>query len=71
MKTILNEKFYSLHETAEMLDLSIYTIRGYVRSERLAATRIGKELYISQSNLKKYLQLPGLTGKRKKTTGKE
>lgn len=65
MKTILREKFYSLHETAEMLELSIFTIRSYVRSGRLAATRIGKELYISQTNLKEYLQLPGPTGKRK------
>ncbi len=57
MKTILNEKFYSISDIALLLALSETTIRNYIRAGKLTANKIGKELYISEHTLKKFLQI--------------
>ncbi|XRQ12815.1 helix-turn-helix domain-containing protein [Actinomadura welshii] len=45
------EKMYSVEEVAEHLGLHVRTVRGYIRSGRLNAVRIGKQYRIAQADL--------------------
>ncbi|MBO4210429.1 helix-turn-helix domain-containing protein [Micromonospora echinofusca] len=42
---------YSVEQVADLLDLHVRTVRGYIRSGRLRATRIGKQYRITRSDL--------------------
>jgi len=42
---------YSLEQIAEQLGLSVRTVRGYVRSGRLKAVRIGKQYRVTLADL--------------------
>jgi excisionase family DNA binding protein len=42
---------YSLEQIAEQLGLNVRTVRGYVRSGRLKAVRIGKQYRVSREDL--------------------
>lgn len=71
MKKIFKENYYSIDEVAELLEMSTSTIRNYIKTGKLSATKIGKALFVSQSNLKSYLQTPTdiTRPKRKKEEG--
>src|SRR5690606_10265103 len=45
------EKMYSVEEVADHLGLHVRTVRGYIRTGRLKAVRIGKQYRIAQSDL--------------------
>ncbi|WP_433331601.1 helix-turn-helix domain-containing protein [Spirillospora sp. CA-294931] len=47
----MREKLYSVEEVADLLGLHVRTVRGYIRSGRLAATRIGKQYRIAAADL--------------------
>jgi excisionase family DNA binding protein len=54
---MMNEaRLYSLEQVAERLGLQVRTVRGYVRSGRLKAIRIGKQYRVTRESLE------GLTG---------
>ncbi|TDC84343.1 DNA-binding protein [Micromonospora sp. KC606] len=42
---------YSVEQVAERLGLHVRTVRGYIRSGRLKATRIGKQYRIARADL--------------------
>src|SRR5271170_5574818 len=42
---------YSLEQVAERLGLNVRTVRGYVRSGRLKAVRIGKQYRVTREDL--------------------
>jgi excisionase family DNA binding protein len=42
---------YSLEQIADQLGLNVRTVRGYVRSGRLKAVRIGKQYRVSREDL--------------------
>src|SRR5271154_6932011 len=42
---------YSLEQIAERLCLNVRTVRGYVRSGRLKAVRIGKQYRVTRADL--------------------
>ncbi len=42
---------YSLEQVAERLSLNVRTVRGYVRSGRLKAVRIGKQYRVTREDL--------------------
>ncbi len=44
-------RLYSLEQVAERLGLQVRTVRGYVRSGRLKAIRIGKQYRVSRESL--------------------
>src|SRR5882762_518764 len=44
-------QMYSLEQVAEQLGLHVRTIRGYVRSGRLKAVRIGKQYRVAREDL--------------------
>jgi excisionase family DNA binding protein len=48
------EELYSVEQVAQLLDLHVRTVRGYVRDSRLKAIRIGKQYRISRADLERF-----------------
>jgi excisionase family DNA binding protein len=51
-----DQKFYTLEEVADMLRVSVETVRRLVLSGEIEAKRVGRQYRISQENLNKYLE---------------
>ncbi|MGC4755921.1 helix-turn-helix domain-containing protein [Micromonospora trifolii] len=47
----MTEEMYSVEQVADRLNLHVRTVRGYIRSGRLRAVRIGKQYRIAASDL--------------------
>ncbi|MDM4722664.1 helix-turn-helix domain-containing protein [Micromonospora sp. WMMA1363] len=47
----MTEEIYSVEQVAERLGLHVRTVRGYIRSGRLRAVRIGKQYRIAARDL--------------------
>jgi len=45
------QEWYSVEQVADLLGLHVRTVRGYVRSGRLPATRIGKQYRVTRADL--------------------
>ncbi|CCH16273.1 helix-turn-helix domain-containing protein [Micromonospora lupini] len=58
----MTEEMYSVEQVADRLGLHVRTVRGYIRSGRLRAVRIGKQYRIAASDL------DALTGRPPTTT---
>ena len=48
-------KFYTIQETAKVLQVTPQTIRSYIKQGRLKAQRIGKPILVTENNLKEFL----------------
>lgn len=48
------EKNYTVDETAQLLNLSVSTIRRYCRIHKLPADKIGGSFYIGETAIKDY-----------------
>jgi excisionase family DNA binding protein len=48
---IESSRLYSLEQVASQLGLNVRTVRGYVRSGRLKAVRIGKQYRVAREDL--------------------
>ncbi|WP_199733530.1 helix-turn-helix domain-containing protein [Micromonospora sp. BL4] len=59
----MKEDMYSVEQVADRLGLHVRTVRGYIRSGRLRAVRIGKQYRIAAGDL------DALTGQTRATTG--
>ncbi|WP_233258153.1 helix-turn-helix domain-containing protein [Micromonospora sp. S4605] len=47
----MDEEMYSVEQVADRLGLHVRTVRGYIRSGRLRAVRIGKQYRIARTDL--------------------
>ena len=47
-------QLYSIERIAELLNLHVKTVRAYVRSGRLKATRIGKQYRVTRRDLEEF-----------------
>ncbi|MFF5262205.1 helix-turn-helix domain-containing protein [Actinomadura viridis] len=47
----MTEEMYSVEQVAERLGLHVRTVRGYIRTGRLKAVRIGKQYRIARADL--------------------
>jgi len=47
----MSNDMYSVDQVADLLGLHVRTVRGYIRSGRLRATRIGKQYRIARADL--------------------
>jgi excisionase family DNA binding protein len=45
------QELYSVEQVADLLDLHVKTVRGYVRDGRLKAVRIGKQYRIAREDI--------------------
>ncbi len=55
-RIILDVKLYSLDEAAELLGVTKQTITKYLKQGRILSTTIGGKKYLSEENLKSFLQ---------------
>jgi excisionase family DNA binding protein len=56
MATIIEGiKFYTIPETAQALRVTPQTIRAWIKQGRLKSQRIGRPIYITESNLLDFL----------------
>ena len=53
--TIEGIKFYTIQETAKVLQVTPQTIRSYIKQGRLKGQRIGKPILVTENNLKEFL----------------
>lgn len=51
-KVIQGIKFYDVKEAAEALDITPQTVRAYIKTGKLQATRIGRPFLIAEKSLK-------------------
>jgi len=49
-------KFYTILETAQVLQVTPQTIRSYIKRGRLRGQRIGRPILITDKNLKDFLK---------------
>ena len=49
------ERVYTLQQAADILQVSLETIRRYVRNGKLKAARIGKAYRVTETQLKAFL----------------
>ena len=54
------ERFYSLKSAAEMLDISIRTMRRIVKNEHIEVYMVGRRIRLSESQLKSMIKLQKL-----------
>ena len=51
------ERCYSLKHSAEMLDISVRTLRRIIEGKRIEVYRVGRRLRLSESQLKSMIKL--------------
>lgn len=56
MKEVLGVKLYTLKEVGELLGVQQQTVSKYVQHGKLKARVIGGAKYVSEENLKEFLQ---------------
>lgn len=56
MKEVLGIKLYTLKEVGELLDIQQQTVSKYVAQGKIKARIIGGAKYVSEENLKEFLQ---------------
>lgn len=49
-------KFFTIPEVADALHVTPQTIRAYIKAGRIKSQRIGRPIYITENNLKEFLQ---------------
>ena len=49
-------KFYTIQETAKALRVTPQTIRAWIKQGKIKSQRIGRPIYITESNLKEFLK---------------
>lgn len=51
-----NIKYYSANEVADMFQVSLRTIRRYLKAGKLEYKKIGRNTLISEETIKKYME---------------
>ena len=51
-------RFYTILETAELLGVTIQTVRNYITRGRLRGAKIGRTYYITYKSLHEFLEAP-------------
>lgn len=52
---IAGENLYTIKEIAETLKVSVQAVRKWIKAGKMPARRIGRPIYISETDLKTYL----------------
>lgn len=55
-RTINGIKFYTVEETAQLLQISKQTIRNYLKRGMLRGQRIGQPVYITEKSIQDFLK---------------
>jgi hypothetical protein len=54
-KVMLKMKFYITEDIVKILNVTPYTVRAYLRNEKIKSIKIGGRFYVSEANLKAFL----------------
>ena len=57
MKTILGIRLYNQTEVAALLGVTTSTVRKYMKQEKLKSTLIGGKQYISEDEIKRFINV--------------
>lgn len=57
MKVILGTQLYNQTEVASLLGVTTATLRKYINQEKLKTTLIGGRLYISEDEIKRFINV--------------
>jgi excisionase family DNA binding protein len=57
------EALVPIHEAAELLGISPWTVRKYIHGQKLRTVRIGRRVLIEQSELRRIIAMGKDTGK--------
>jgi excisionase family DNA binding protein len=49
-------KFYTIPETAEALQVTPQTVRNWINQGRIRSQRIGKPIFITETNIREFLK---------------
>ena len=55
MIQVLGEKYYDVRDVSRLLNLSVTTVRDYMKDGRIKGTKIGVKYYTTEKSLKDYL----------------
>ena len=55
-REMLGLKMYSVKEISEITKVTVRTITNYIKDKRLQAQKIGGVWYVSEENLKRFLE---------------
>lgn len=55
MIEVAGEKYYLLKEISVIIQLSLYSVRAYLRDGKITGKKVGNKWYVSESNLKRFL----------------
>lgn len=55
MKEILGVKLYNVNETAELLGLTVYSLRIYIKERKIKGRKIGNAWYFAEENIKAFV----------------
>ncbi len=55
MTEIQGIRFYSVKDTAKELNVSIATVRNYLRQGKLQGRRVGRPILITEGNIREFL----------------
>ena len=59
MATVIEgNKFYTIPETAQALNVTPQTIRTWIKQGKLKSQRIGRPILITENNLREFIGLP-------------
>ncbi|GEM_PF-4427420 len=57
-KEVAGTKIYTLKEIAGQLEITVTTLREYINNGRLKAKMIGRFWYVSEKNLREFVDTP-------------
>ena len=57
MKVILGTQLYNQTEVASLLGITTNTLRKYIKQEKLKTTLIGGKQYISEDEIKRFINV--------------
>lgn len=57
MKVILGTQLYNQTEVASLLGITTNTLRKYIKQEKLKTTLIGGKKYISEDEIKRFINV--------------
>jgi len=49
------KRLHAVKEAAEILGISIYTVRSYIRQSKMTAVRIGRRVLLEESELERFV----------------
>ena len=55
-KVILDIRMYTVAEVAQLLGVTHQTVRNYIKDAKITSKKIGTRHYVTEDNLKKFLE---------------